>query len=342
MSLSNQRDLSQQFRPPPAIPPPPMPPRTAMTPSTPQHQQRSSSPLHSMNPLIGSNQYPNGSMPHTPAGHGAPAGQQLQSPQSSASHLTLSMLTNTPPSTGQVDYSRYTLQDLHSNPILFRDAMSQSPLFHAMLAAHASTQTSSSTSNYPTMNTSTYPTKPSNALSSTTTSSSTSSNPSTVDNQSQHASPFNSTVTSLLSKECSNVQVAAQSPYMDTKMETKVRKFNLDRLEELQRKIRSLCINKEHIENNRDFLMAYEDISRYLQYVGLNSILQAPNASYNVDHADIMEAMITALFSTADARSIIIQGNLNPMTSHIPTIYGKRSLRSSSSIKVYLKNYDPS
>ena len=313
-----------------------------------QHR-RGGSPVHSMDPNIILNaSYSTGSTPYTPGGNGAPSsgqqsqspqtpgfsggngapssGQQSQSPQAPGSNLTLSMLRTASSSPTTIDYSKLTVQELERNPNLFRAVMSQSYVFHGMLKdeadkmaqSNATASRTSATSN-PAAN------NPNNPMH-TTHPPHISSNSPTSAHHSQQSSPFRNTVNSLLSTNCSSVQVADHSPYVDTKMDTKTRKAIADKLEDLKRKIKGMCTNTEYIENNRDFLMAYEDISRYLQYAGLQPMVQDPTAAYNVDNADIMEAMITALFPSADAFSIIIQGknatiNKQPEPNNIPHPY---------------------
>jgi len=129
--------------------------------------------------------------------------------------------------------------------------------------------------------------------------------------QAQHQpSPFGNSINTLLSinsQPTSTVIISTQSPFMSNGMDHKLRKMYMEMISELKIKVKA-SIGGDSIDNNRDFLMAYEDINRYLTCAGLQSIVLSPTEPYNYDHADILETMIRQIFSMENARSMIIQG----------------------------------
>jgi len=235
------------------------------------------------------------------------------------------------------------MQDLELNPNLFVAAMTQSPFFHTMLnsQAHLLAQQIAATAGN---NVTTTAAVPTNTLSSTTSSNApahhtaqgSTSNHSPPQHQgnnqrpantthpvsnayhSQQSAPFSNTLTSLLGFSTqSPQQLTVQSPYVSTKMDIKLRKSLIDKLGELHTKIKG-CTKAEYIENNRDFLMAYDDIIKFIHYAGFQSMVNDPTETYNFDDADVMEVMIRTIFSATDATSIIIQGK-NATLSSQPT-----------------------
>lgn len=189
------------------------------------------------------------------------------------------------PSTRPTDYSNYTLKQLENNPSLFRDALSQSTLFHAMLAANTRTQAANTTT----------------ASSSSTQSSIT---------------PFSRTASSLLShnyRNNINMVTSTTSPYEVTFMDVKIRKHLMEKIVELQATIK-VTIGNDKIDNNREFLMAYEDISRFIQSAHLQPLIETADATYNSDQSEILEKLVRAIFKGPDAISIILQGKTATIT----------------------------
>jgi len=224
-------------------------------------------------------------------------------------------------SSGSNDFSTVTMKDIENNPELLRQVFSQSTTMQRLVQTQAMTlhqQWKAQTS--PTPSTPSTPNTPPQTQQTTMpyTPFATSTRNASV---SFSQCPTTPSITMLLqssAKASSNQYNLQPSPFVDkSDWDTRVIRTFQEKVTPLHTKIKQI-INSEHIENNRDFLMAYEYIARHLQTVQLTKAISSNSEPYHYVHADLLEDMIRTIFVPTDATNITAKAKTSTMLNQQP------------------------